>query len=129
MQAERPQVDQWVLTLNNLHSCQVVCSDEAAVYIRRKFRSLANAIVDGFYPAGSSEKVVTEGRIRWRGVELDWSIYWFDRTELYGWNEFGYPEDFMLRLFVSLSLCRGGRRGRLQRPLGRTNAGEVVPVT
>lgn len=86
--------------LDNLHSCQVECSNEAAVVVRREFRRLADAIVDGFYTAGSSEEVVTEGRIRWRGVELDWSIYCFDRTELYGWNELGYPEDFMLRLFV-----------------------------
>jgi hypothetical protein len=77
----------------------VECSDDATAVVRGEFRRFADAIVDGS-TAGSSEQMASEGRIRWRGVMLDWSIHCFDRTEIYGWNEFGYPEDFVLRLFI-----------------------------
>lgn len=40
------------------------------------------------------------GRLFWDQDEYKWSICRCDRAELYGRSEYGYPEDFMLRLFV-----------------------------
>lgn len=54
---------------------------------------------EGFRQAMSSSETPS-GRFFWNGDEYFWSIRRFDRTEDSGWNAHGYPEDFVLRLFV-----------------------------
>jgi hypothetical protein len=54
---------------------------------------------EGFRSAMSSVGTPA-GRLHWNGEKYVWSIRRFDRTELYGRNEHGHTEDFVLRLFV-----------------------------